>query len=386
MDVRVEIIPCDETLPSCLLAKWQEGLHAANNFHAILQSPEWLTYRWKPLTKIMLAVLRDPTNTALAVTPLVCNKFPLDFSVAGKTLATIEIDGYHLVGNVPLFQNLTVFYQALINSIFDAPHIRCLYIKGAANDSPFHNILGSTQNSRTKLFAYNPYHKKNRYFFIEMPSSYDEYCKRFSRKALYNMKRELRLLEKQAGGRLDLIKVTKPDQVAAFLAEARRIAKKAYQHRFVDLDVDQPGDRQGLLEAMARQGVLRAYLLKCGRQASAYVIGLQFNGVFYFHETAYDKAWARQSPGKTLLQLILKECFESETPRIFYFTGGDALYKKSFSNCVEDKITLLVLRRNLTNRLLVMVHRLFCSTVSAVKESIEAIFDAIRSKRKKLEH
>jgi hypothetical protein len=332
----------------------------------------------------VLAVLRDPTNAApIAVTPLVYNRFPLTFSVAGKTLTEIKIPGYHLSGNIPLFPKSLDAYQALITRVFDSSNVQCLYIHAVAKDSIFNDILSDAGNFRTKLLIYNPDNRLNRYYFIEMPACYDEYCKIFKSKALYNMKRELRLLEKQAGGRLDLIKVTMPDQVAAFLVEARKIAENSRYQRFVDLDLDQPADRQGVLEAMAKRGVLRCYLLRCGQQARAYVIGSQLEGVFYFHETAYDKAWARYSPGKSLLQLILKECFESETPRIFFFTGGDASYKKWFSNRMEDKVSLLIFRENWANWLLIMVHRLFRSTVGPIEGPVGAIFNAIRSKRRR---
>jgi CelD/BcsL family acetyltransferase involved in cellulose biosynthesis len=367
MRADVQIVAWDRHAPSCLIAKWEEGLRSANNFHAIVQTPEWIAYRWSPTGQALLAVLRDSVSAApVAVTPLVCNEFPLAFS-AGRKAFTKKIPAYHLNGNIPLFPDSVDAYQALINRVFDSSDVQCMYIWSVSKDSIFYDVLTDARHLRHKLVTYNPYHRTNSYYFIKMPPSYEEYCNIFKSKALYNMKRELRLLEKR--GPLDLIKVTRQDQVAAFLADAYKIAKNSHQQRLLDLNVDEPRDRHELLAAMARRGALRCYLLRCGEHTTAYVIGSQFNGVFYLHETAYDKGWGRLSPGKSLLQLVLKECFEAETPRIFHFSGGEAPYKKYFSNNKEDKETLLILRDRLANRMVVTAHRLFCSAVSSLRHA-----------------
>ena len=204
-----------------------------------------------------------------------------------------------------------------------------------------------------------------------MPVSYDEYCKKFNPKILYNLKRELRLLVKQANGRLDFEKATEPDQVPGFLADARRIAEKSWQQHLIGEPLDRPVDRRTVLEGFARQRILRCYLLKLDEQPCAYAIGLQLNGIFHFHETAYDQSYARHSPGKSLLHLILKDCFEIDQPRLFYFGPGEAPYKKLFANRTGTEINLVVFRRNWTNRGLVMTHRCFRMIVERLKAIIK---------------
>jgi CelD/BcsL family acetyltransferase involved in cellulose biosynthesis len=113
--------------------------------------------------------------------------------------------------------------------------------------------------------------------------------------------------------------------------------------------------------------VLRCYLLRLDERPCAYAIGFQSNGIFHFHETAYNPLYSRYSPGKSLLHLILKDCFERDKPNLFYFGPGAEAYKKLFSNREGTEINLLILRNTLRNCAFVMSHRYFRIAAEGVK-------------------
>jgi hypothetical protein len=253
----VEIIPWLQDSDSPIEKQWRELTRTSNNLSACLATPEWLLYRWKPRANVFLAVLRErTTNVLLGVTPMVQNKheFPL-FSFGTKVLYKVSLNGLLLNGGVPLFCASDQGYESLCEAALNMPKIDCLYLFGVPTTSEFGEFLARENNHQQWLrHSVKP---QKKYFYINMMKTYDEYCAQFNPKVFRNIRRELRLLESESGGHLDLIRVTAPDQVPFFLAEAPLIAEKSWQHNLIDLHFNAPGGRRELLESMALQGVLR---------------------------------------------------------------------------------------------------------------------------------
>ncbi len=62
-----------------------------------------------------------------------------------------------------------------------------------------------------------------------------------------------------------------------------------------------------VLTDLAEQGLLRAYALRCGGKPCAMGIGYQKDGVYHYYETAYCEEFAKLSPGRVLLYLMLED-------------------------------------------------------------------------------
>ena len=63
---------------------------------------------------------------------------------------------------------------------------------------------------------------------IQMSGSFDDYMQKFPRKTRYKRLRELRILIKQ--GEVQAVRVTKPQDVDAFVNAAVEVSKKTYQY------------------------------------------------------------------------------------------------------------------------------------------------------------
>src|SRR5262249_40808397 len=262
-----------------------------------------------------------------------------------------------LVGNVPLFPAQTEHYQKLCDTILAMPSVECLYMLGIPKSSPFWEFLAASRRTRQhRWLYYTPGHEFNRYFYIDLPDCHEAYLKSFKPKTVQTFRRKLRLLEKASGTPLKLERIVDAGQVAGFLSSARQVAEKSWQRWLVGIDLGQPVNRQEVLELLAQQGMLRCYLLKSGDQAFAFVIGFQVNEIFYFESTAYDPKWAQFSPGQCLLYLSIKDCFESNKPKNFYFGPGEAYYKELFANQSGEEVTLMILKRTFANRLKILGH------------------------------
>jgi CelD/BcsL family acetyltransferase involved in cellulose biosynthesis len=335
-----------------------------------MQMPEWLDFHWRLIAPTYLAVLRRQlSNDVIGVTPLVERKYPLVFSIAGWRLATLDVPGVLLVGSVPLFPP-SEGYDALCRAVLALPSVDCFYMLGVPKTSAFWTFLAKARSQRSEWLFYTPNVDFTRYLYIDMKGTFDEYAKKFKPKTLQTLRRKLRVLEKSLGGKLELVRVRSAGDVESFLPGALAIAENSWQRQLIEVDVVvQNTGRSEFLKAMAGKGIMRSYLLKSGNKNVAYLIGFQLNGIFYFHETAYDQAYAPLSPGTVLLYLIIKDCFETDKPEIFHFGMGEFGYKRLLSNRSEDEVTVMVLRDTAANRAKVMAHRFFRRSIEVVKST-----------------
>jgi hypothetical protein len=388
----VEIIPWQES--AHLLEKLRESATASDSYRAWMQLPEWVAFRWRPVTNTFIATLRDvPSGGLLAATPLVEHNDPLRFSIAGQELGTFEIKGLLMNGGVPAFPHSECYYEALCQAALAMPSVDCLHVSSLPKISPFWRFLMHSQHTHPEWLFYMPGFDYYRYFYIDMNMSYQDYLHKFKPTTLQKFRNRLRQLEKLVGGRVDLVSIRDPAEVSQFLAVAHSIAEKSWQRSLLGLNVDQPAARRELLESMARQGVLRSYLLRLGEKFVAFLIGFQSNGVYYTHETAFDQYYAgtRFSPGQLLFYLSIKDCFERDKAKIFYLGPGEYWYKNLFSNQSGEEVGIMILKNNAENQAKVMAHRIFRASINLVKRQLDpetqaAIRRAIESADGKTSH
>src|SRR5439155_10462813 len=110
-------------------------------------------------------------------------------------------------------------------------------------------------------------------------------------------------------------------------------------------------------EFLASQGALRAYVLEQNERPLAFEVGVQWKGCFVLEETAYDSAYAPQSPGTVLLFRILQDLVARDTPRLVDFGFGDGEYNRLFANQQTVSGSVLLLPRRLRPMLAVWVER-----------------------------
>jgi predicted RNA methylase len=377
----IEILPHSDLVPTSVMTCWRECVRISPNLNVCLQTPEWFSYRWHA-AKRYLAVLREAGNPApLGVTPFVQNLYGVPLTVAGKLLGTLRFDAVLLNGNVPLFPSRFEYYQKLFTSLLSIPSIQCICLLGVPKSSSFWKFLNHVQKEYSEFLFYLPSYASTRFFYIDMSESHGSYLKKFKSKTVYNFRRNLRLLERANGGPVELEKILSPAQVAGFLHSALPLSVKSWQKVLLAFNVDQHANTQDVLEAFARQGILRAYLLKSSEHVLAYAIGLQINDIFYFASTAYDPQWSKFSPGQSLLYLIIQDCFENDKPKTFYFGTGDVYYKELFANRSGEEVVLIVFKRTVANSVKIFAHRSFRKCVEVLK-----LLMPLREKRPKVNY
>jgi hypothetical protein len=187
-----------------------------------------------------------------------------------------------------------------------------------------------------------------------------------------NLRRQVRVLREHGGGRLECRHVEAEDQVEAFLEAAERVQARSWQGQLKEWNHSGESALVGPeLKGLARAKVLRAYLLECGGEPCAYIVGYQFDGVFTGKETRFDEALGRLSPGTVLFYLVLEDLFARDRPELFNLGPGNNLYKERFSNQTAKHGSLFLFRRNLANRLRHMSLVTFHSGVRLAKRLLK---------------
>ena len=154
-------------------------------------------------------------------------------------------------------------------------------------------------------------------YLIDLRDGFDQYLGAMSGKTRYTLRKKVRVLREHGGGRLECRRVEAEDQVEAFLEAGERVHSRSWQGR--KLWASNYNHESHLvgpeLKGLARAKILRSYLLECGGEPCAYVVGYQFDGVYHYMEPRFDEVLGRRSPGTVLLYLLLEDLFCARPPR-----------------------------------------------------------------------
>jgi CelD/BcsL family acetyltransferase involved in cellulose biosynthesis len=206
------------------------------------------------------------------------------------------------------------------------------------------------------VFLYLP-HGPSQHFIINLPETFEEYLQKFSAKSRHNLRRSVRKLHNDTGLKVHLSRITFPQQVDAFTDSAVEISKKTYQWRLAGSGLRPPETRKQKFRFLAERGQLRSYLLWCGEEACAFMVGYQRNGVCSCPMIGYDPRWEKYSVGTIMHVLVIEDLFAYNRPKIFDFGTGAGGQKEYFGNASFFDADVYVLRKNPYTRLACGIHK-----------------------------
>lgn len=142
---------------------------------------------------------------------------------------------------------------------------------------------------------------------VPPPENFDAYLQKFSSKKRYNLARQVRLLGTQAG-EVQLCRIETPDQVAG-LVEAMRAVMTPEQFTQLAHAVR--------FERLARQGLFHSYVIRCGVEDVAVVLGTRSFDVWHVHNIVALAKYQALSAGTSAVHLALQDV-------ITHFSFADA--------------------------------------------------------------
>ena len=214
-------------------------------------------------------------------------------------------------------------YDRLINqtlrSDFDA-----IYMQNVKTSSFLWSYLRSSAVIQREFRFYTK-REPLPHLLIRLEGTFESYIKKFPAKMRKNRLREIRMLREH--GQVNLLRVTQPSEIDAFLDTAYKISQRTWQFKGLGwgLAARDPQVVARELRLLAERGWLRSYVLKCDGVPCSFILGHQYGRSFYPEFASVDDAWRSYNLGTVTLLLVLENLFK-ENPPEFYDFGTPARF------------------------------------------------------------
>jgi hypothetical protein len=401
---------------------WRRLVAEYRHARSLHQSLEWFDHvrATDPRRRLFAAVLRDDLGRPEAVVPLMEDPQSLAYDVRGRVLGRHRLRTVCLPGSLPpmppdlglydrLFAALAAGFprhDAVSLTSVPTDHPLYLYLdesprfrspdfgvrsmwpgsgvvpggrggalgapdvgqfRGSEGPAPATQRFGGGGTAMRPFFLLYEPEGVRRSHLLRLPERFADYLARFRSKKRYNLQRQVRLLRGHFAGGLRLERVTRPDEVPAFLAAAREVETESWQGRVSGPRLDRS---PGKLADAAARGLLRSYLLLGGGRPVAFVVGFQFAAAYDYYKIGYREELARLSPGTCLLYLLIEDLVGHRRPEVLNFDWGDAPYKAEFGNVHGRDAGVLLLRPTAGNRWRCLTHAAFRGAVRFLRDRL----------------
>lgn len=353
-----------------LRARWQELVETSDNVNALYASPVWfdLLRKGHADSDLTLAVARDEEGRIAGVSPVLFKDYPFQFYVSSRPVYTTRLKAANVLGSVPLLPDERGVHAQMRDALLDGRRdCDCIYMDTVPLDSPCRQFVSEPEQKDFLMYAPNgarPWH------LLRLPATPDEYLSQMSSKTRYTLRKKAKKLAEAGGGELEMNRADSVETVAPFLTEAVEVSRNSWQHSTLGTRIDDSPEDRAWYAGLAEKGLLRCYVLKCGERPCAFVVGYQYNGIFHYVELGYNRELADFSPGTILLHMLIQDLCAHRPASLLNFGMGDADYKRRFGNVERQDISILIMRKNLSNRLRIESHKAFRSLVRAARNIV----------------
>lgn len=251
-----------------------------------------------------------------------------------STAMTVDYSGFISDGKPQTLERAGRFVTDFVRlGAVDAMHLR--YVEAG---SDWHRVVRDQARRRLLRFEVPSTH----WIAQLVDSETGKRIEHGSGKTRHTHRRKDKKLDSHFGGDVAVEVVTARSQVDEFIRVAADIFQRTWHSSFGS--GIHAGSRDYLCE-LADDGVLRAYVLRAGGRAIAYVMGDLQQGTYYLWDTAFLPEHAQLSPGTYLFRRALEELAGMGVAR-FDFGWGDFDYKRVLgAREVEDRDVHLYARR-----------------------------------------
>lgn len=339
------------------------------------QKPGWLVHHHGHELQQIGAFFLKQAGEAEGYAPFLVQNRRLKCYLGELKIFSFGLQCIRFVG-IPHFPDDSSAYDCLFTRALQLKQADGIFFESLPTGSFLWSYLQESAFTR-KLVRYAP-SKTVEHFFISMPASFDEYMGKFSSKTRNTLLRRIRKLEKAAGDKLRLERVTQEDEVDSFVKNAVVVSQKTYQWHLLGLGLRDPERLKAELKFLARQGWARCYLLWCDEKPVAFMLCRQDHSTCYYIDVGFDPDWTQYSPGTVLQLMVLQDVFSFSRPSIFDFGTGEGEHKRFFGNSSYLETDLYLFRPKAYALFACAVHR----TSSAVSSLAVGLLDRVDLKKK----
>ena len=354
--------------------QWESFLRRRDPLYRVFATPTLYEHQCQtsPKPENQVAVIRDGADRIVGICPIIFWRLTLPFQLRRRVLARITLRAATILGGEPLAHPEPALYRCLFKGLLQQlPWCDCVYLNSIPADGFASRFLVETCGRTDHNLIYPSQLERRDFIYHLFGSSFDEFLLGKQKRTRNTLKRRVRKLKEHGQGVLECCRIQTPDQVEDFYPAALSIAERSWQSQCLGRSLEETALHRESLMSAAKLGCLRAYLLKCGGQPCAFVIGYQDGDVLQFEQTAYSQKWHQFSPGTVLYYLLMQDLYEHGRPNLLNFGVGINPHKRLFSNRNSFDTTFFVLRPTLRNRLRMASYNGFCGGLKLARRLLK---------------
>ncbi|MFP5390635.1 MAG: GNAT family N-acetyltransferase [Gammaproteobacteria bacterium] len=364
----LELVLEDAADPA-LLPLWQDLLAHSESAEKLYQSPGFfgfLKVRSSPGQFDLYSLRRPGEEAILALVPVRRGDESIDFFGGRLPRLTPTLNVIRILGSTALIGADLSLTPVIVRTLLARyPDVDAISMPSVPHDSQWWQALEQIDRKLAGVHVWNDWQNCHT---IPLPESFEAYMKQFSAKKRYNITRQIKQLE-TAAGTATVEAVTSAAQVEDLLAAARTVLKGPLLSGWLSAQSYQ---------AMADQGLLLSYVIRCGDTPCGVVLGSTACGVWHIHNIVGDQAYAAFSVGTSVLHLALKHALDTLGVQRIDLGYGKPNRDFNSSHAIQRRGHVLVYRPSLRNHLLLRGHDRLRRSVAAAKPLLQGLGKRVR--------
>jgi hypothetical protein len=162
-----------------------------------------------------------------------------------------------------------------------------------------------------------------------IPGAFEESIQVYSSKHRRNLRRDDRLLVEHFNNDVEVVLLSRENQLDEVFKVTREIARKTYQQG-LGVALEDNSQWRATLTAEAKSGRMRCFVLRCAGKPIAFQLGVRWGAVYRMYFMSYLAEFRKLSPGAVLHVRVMRAMCEEGAAAVDY-GFGDAEFKRSFS-------------------------------------------------------
>jgi hypothetical protein len=323
-----------------LLSQWK-SLHHQYSPDDPMRDPEWLRGYFDGETQEIRFYSLYQNGRLCGIAPFLRKRWPMELRLGPWVVAECPLVRLRLLGSGLDFPDDKVAYDLLFSELgktdqnFDA-----IYLEEAPLESFLWKYVEESDLIAKVFRPYQPRPAAPRPV-LRLEGTFQQYMGKFNSKHRNTINRRIKKLREGAFGEMRFVRYDSLDEAAAFLEQAIEVSRKTYQWTRFGRGLSAIDKVRKRMMFAAAHGWMRSYLLFCGGEARAFLLGFQYGGRFVLDEMGFDPDLARYSVGTVLQMLTVEDLFLYNRPHVFdlqeYGTYKEVLSTDSY---LEGKLFL----------------------------------------------
>ena len=370
-DWRLEVLDCRNLENVDCKKQWQDLVKTSNNVYAPFQSPEWVESLKFLSEEAYVCFLYNPSNVLEGIAPISIKNHKIKFDISARTFFHFSIQTIKFIGSTPLLKDNLDTYRIFFDLVKQHfPKIDGFYFDSVPTSSYIWKSFLQTSQTKDQYLLHIPEGLRGHYG-LSFPESFENFLNGLSKNRRKDFKKRLKKFAQENSENLSpLLRVDKSEQVEDFIQAATEISRQSWQNDTIGNRITENRFNKARLLELAKQGILRSYVLYCNQTPCAFRLGYQLDDKYYGFESGYNVKFKDISPGKMMTLKMLEDFSKERPPTSVDFGVGEAQWKKDFCNYTREDASVFLLKRSLRHKLITKLQVIYYGLIEYAKKRL----------------